>query len=86
MNNVSIYTKTGCPFCVIALKWFDKHKIDYKETVLDNDHKRIEFYESIGNGVSTVPQIFINNNRIGGYSELIKQESYVKHLLNISEN
>ena len=85
MKNIIIYSKTGCPFCQMAMKWFEKHKTPVTEILLNDDKKRLEFYESIGNGVSTVPQIFIGNERIGGYMDLIKQEEYVKWRINSEE-
>lgn len=69
----------------MAMKWFEKHKTPVTEILLNDDKKRLEFYESIGNGVSTVPQIFIGNERIGGYMDLIKQEEYVKWRINSEE-
>lgn len=83
MKNIKIYSKTGCPFCQMATKWFDKHKIIYEEILLNDNMKRLEFYESVGNSVSTVPQIFINEERIGGYMDLIKQEGYIKWLIGV---
>lgn len=88
MNNdqiVKIYTKTGCPYCVMATNWFTKNKIKYIEMKLDNTQERQELYESIGEGVSTVPQIYIKDQRIGGYTDLIRQESYVRWLLGIEK-
>lgn len=84
-KTVTMYSKTGCPFCQMAMKWFTNHKIDVKEILLNDDNKRQTFYESIGEGVSTVPQIYINNERIGGYMDLIKQEKYVLWLLGLDE-
>lgn len=89
-NTVVIYSKTNCPYCVMAKKWFDNKKIAYTENVLDSDEERRHFYASCNEDgscsvnhetIKTVPQIFVNNVRIGGYSELIKNESYVYHLL-----
>ena len=33
---------------------------------------RSEFYSKLGEGVKTVPQIFIDNKRIGGFQELVR--------------
>ena len=69
---VHIYTKTGCPFCVNAKKWLTQRKVKFTETVLDNDNERQEFYRKVGEGVRTVPQVFLNGKRLGGFSELKK--------------
>jgi glutaredoxin len=39
---------------------------------MDNDGERQKFYESVGNGVRTVPQIYVDGERIGGFQDLIK--------------
>lgn len=84
-KSVTIYSKTGCPYCKVAKQWFDSKDLDYSEILLDTDQKRQAFYESVGNDVKTVPQIFIEDRRIGGYMELIRQESYVMFLLDSSK-
>ena len=42
----------------------------YTETDLSNDNDRQNFYEKVGEGVSTVPQIFIEDYHVGGHVEL----------------
>ena len=32
--------------------------------------KRVKFYKNIGDNVKTVPQVFIDDIRIGGYQDL----------------
>ena len=83
-NEIVIYIKSGCPYCDLTKRWFSSKKINFKEIVLDCDKEREQFYKDTGQGVKTVPQIFINKNRIGGYMDLIKQESYVLFLINPS--
>ncbi len=34
-----------------------------------------EFFASVPEGVKTVPQIYINGNYVGGYTELLKYDS-----------
>ena len=35
-----------------------------------NDEERSKFYENLGDNVKTVPQVFINDQRVGGYQDL----------------
>ena len=35
-----------------------------------NDAERVKFYKNIGDNVKTVPQVFIDDIRIGGYQDL----------------
>ena len=67
---VEIYTKDQCIWCDRAKGLLNAHSIDFDELDLSNDDERYKFYENIGNNVKTVPQVFIDNLRIGGYQEL----------------
>lgn len=68
---ITIYSKTHCPFCIKAKKLFDKNDIEYTEIVLDNAEDRQNFITKYPDA-KTVPQIFVNNKRIGGYDDLLK--------------
>jgi len=87
MLDIQIYTKTDCPFCVQAKQWFNEHTIEYTEHLMNNEEERLAFYQRINNvseqlgvgrnGINSVPQIYMNNERIGGYSELIKVQDKI---------
>jgi glutaredoxin 3 len=71
---VEIYTKDACPFCVQAknlLKTkgleFTEHYInaESRETLLENLTTRL------GVAPRTVPQIFIDDQAIGGFTDLV---------------
>ena len=71
-----MYSKTNCKWCKRTKELFDNNGFDYEEINLDDDEKRKEFYNSVNKNlddkINSVPQIYINNKRIGGYKELIK--------------
>ncbi len=67
---VLIYTKDNCIWCDRAKILLDSKKISYNEIDLSDDSKRLKFYEKIGHNVRTVPQVFIDDKRIGGYQDL----------------
>ncbi|EDX76318.1 glutaredoxin 3 [Coleofasciculus chthonoplastes PCC 7420] len=76
--NVEIYTWQTCPFCIrakILLWWkgvnFTEYKID------DDGSARMKMAER-ANGRRTVPQIFINNQHIGGCDDLYSLDSQGK--------
>ena len=48
----------------------DSKKISYNEIDLSDDSERLKFYEKIGENVKTVPQVFIDDKRIGGFQDL----------------
>lgn len=67
---VSIYTKDNCTWCVKAKELMNKIGINYIELKLDQDFTREQLRELIGEHLPlTVPQIFIDNKRIGGYED-----------------
>ena len=71
--DVTIYTKTNCPFCEKAKAWFKQRGIQYTKIVLDDEEQRLSFYQKISNGkeVRSVPQIFIDDKHIGTYNDLM---------------
>ena len=68
---VEIYTKNNCIWCDRAKILLNSKDIEFKEIDLSDDQKREKFYNSIGENVKTVPQIYIDNLRIGGYQDLV---------------
>ena len=86
--NIRVVSKSDCPFCKMAKTWFEDHGFPYEEQLMDNEEERLAFYQSLTNGVgeivgqsdtvrrvNSVPQIFIDDKRIGGYDELMKMDS-----------
>ncbi|WP_265561911.1 glutaredoxin 3 [Sphingomicrobium arenosum] len=74
MSNVEIYTKATCPFCIRAKRLLDMKGIDYIEHEISRDEaKRAEMIERSGGG-RTVPQIFINEEHIGGCDDMFALE------------
>ena len=45
--------------------------LSYDEIDLTDDSERQAFYKKVGEGISTVPQIYINDQRIGGFPQLV---------------
>jgi len=69
MAKVVIYSKENCPYCTFAKQLLDSKKISYEEIRIDTDpDQRIEMERLSGR--RTVPQIFINDQPIGGYDDL----------------
>ena len=70
MAKIKIYSKTTCPACVMAKDLLTKKGASFEEVILDN--KQEELQELIAKtGMKTVPQIFINDELIGGCSDLM---------------
>ncbi len=67
-DQVAILTRDGCQYCAQAKALLNERNIDYVEIPLA--HKvRNKALGAIA-GAQSVPQVFINGQRIGGYEEL----------------
>jgi glutaredoxin 3 len=70
MAEIVIYTTNYCPYCVKAKQLLIKKGVEFEEFDLtNNDEARIALVEKSG-GRKTVPQIFINDQHIGGCDDL----------------
>lgn len=70
---IVVYSKPNCPWCVKAKELMNKLHVSYDEKVLDVDYKREDLRELVGEHLPlTVPQIFINDRRIGGYEDFVE--------------
>lgn len=69
MANIDIYTKATCPFCHRAKALLNSKGAAFNEIAIDGDNVKRE--EMIArSGRTTVPQIFINGQHIGGCDDL----------------
>jgi len=67
---IEVYSSAHCPFCVMAKRLLDRKGVVYEEILVDLDPaKRQEMMKK--SRQRTVPQIFINNEAIGGYTDLV---------------
>ncbi len=70
MPKVEIYTKFYCPYCVRAKGLLKDKGVEFEEFEISmGGAKRTEMLER-SNGSTTVPQIFINGQHIGGSDDL----------------
>lgn len=81
MAKVTIYSKTYCPFCVRAKSLLESKGADFEEIMVEKASAFAELKERTG--MRTVPQIFINDKLIGGYTELaaLDEEGRLDELL-----
>jgi len=78
-DNIKVYSKTNCKWCKKTKELFDNNGFEYEEINLDYDDKRKDFYNSVNNNenldnehkIISVPQIYLNDKRIGGYNEIV---------------
>lgn len=70
---VEIYTKDACPYCVQAKNLMKSKGWEFTEHYINNDTREKlleEMTTRIGTMPRTVPQIFIDDKLIGGFTEL----------------
>ena len=74
MKKVEIYTWQYCPFCIRAKSLLKKKNIEFIEYKIDGDESAREKMSQRANGKRSLPQIFIDNNSIGGCDDLYSLE------------
>ena len=83
MINVVIYTGPFCNYCDAAKRLLTRNNVQYKEiNVAEVDSAKDEMIKK-ANGKKTIPQIFFNDEHIGGYDEVraLEKENKLKNLL-----
>jgi glutaredoxin 3 len=70
MSEVTIYTKSWCPYCQKAKALLDSKQVTYEEIDVGHDPEGQAAMAQRAHGRSTVPQIFINGTHVGGCDDL----------------
>lgn len=67
--NIFVYTKSKCPNCVAAKQLLKSKGLKFIENDMDNEKVRQAFQFAYPD-VRGMPQIFINDQRVGGLAGL----------------
>jgi glutaredoxin 3 len=67
---VEIYTWARCPFCLRAKALLEEKGIEFAEYKIDGDEAARSQMSKRANGRRSVPQIFINDQHVGGCDDL----------------
>ena len=70
MANVEIYTWTFCPYCIRAKSLLKRKNVEFTEHNIQRDNEARDKMAQRANGRTSVPQIFINDQHIGGCDDL----------------
>lgn len=73
--NVEIYTWSSCPFCLRAKALLNQKGVDYQEYAIDGDEVARQQMAQRAHGRRSLPQIFINDQHIGGCDGLYDLEA-----------
>jgi len=71
MKNIIMYTQDKCGYCTEAIKEFELREWKYTTHNIKHADNYKNLKELLPN-VRTVPQIWIENEHIGGYDELME--------------
>ncbi len=69
-EKVTIYTKDYCPYCDRAKEYFASRKIPFEEIDVTRSPQVYEELKARTRHI-TVPQIFIGDKFIGGYTDMM---------------
>jgi glutaredoxin 3 len=67
-----VWSKDACPFCVQAKALLESKGIEYEERNVSQDWTREQLLEAVPTA-RTVPQIFLDGELVGGFTELRKK-------------
>tara|TARA_B110001452_G_scaffold267608_1_gene278433 strand:- start:5138 stop:5458 length:321 start_codon:yes stop_codon:yes gene_type:complete len=74
MADIEVYTNKGCSACVNAKHLLDRKGVNYRELKLGKSKKTDIEFSRRTMGAKKIPQIFINNQWIGGFDDLVKYD------------
>jgi glutaredoxin 3 len=69
-QQIDIYTKFGCPFCVRAKRLLDEKGAAFTEHDITMGGPKRDEMRARAPGAMTVPQIFIGDTHVGGSDDL----------------
>jgi len=83
MAEVIIYSTTVCPYCVRAKQLLERKGVEYKEINSSKEDPQVRLDLMQRTNHRTVPQIFINEQFIGGFDQLyaLEREGKLDELL-----
>ncbi len=64
-----VWSKYNCPFCDQAKALLTQKGIEFEERKIGDGYTKEDLLEAVPNA-RTVPQIFLDNQLIGGFTEL----------------
>lgn len=69
MAHVDIYTTPSCPYCVMAKRLMREKGVAFEEIDVATDTDKRKWLVEV-TGQRTVPQIFIDGNPYGGFTDI----------------
>jgi glutaredoxin 3 len=71
MSKIEVYSTAVCPYCVAAKNLLKAKGLTWEDIRVDADPVQRDAMLARSGGRRTVPQIFINDQHVGGYDDLV---------------
>ncbi len=67
---IVVYSKSACPQCDSAKMLLKSRNLPFVEVMIVDEAERLAFFAKCGPSVRQMPQVFINDQRVGGLQGL----------------
>ena len=74
MKKITIYTGPVCNYCDAAKRLLKRNSLEFNEIDISSGPEVLNEMINKANGKRTIPQIFFDNEHIGGYVEIRELE------------
>ena len=83
MKSVTIYTGPLCNYCDAAKRLLSRNNVEYKEIDISAVDGAMDEMISKANGKRTIPQIFFDEQHMGGYDDVraLEKDNKLQDLL-----
>ena len=83
MKSVTIYTGPLCNYCEAAKRLLTRNKVEYKEIDISKVDGAMDEMIKKANGKRTIPQIFFDDQHMGGYDDVraLEKDNKLQELL-----
>ena len=83
MKKILMYSGPMCSFCEAAKRLLKRNNLEFQIIDISSEEGLIDEMIKTANGRRTIPQIFFNEQHIGGYQELreLEKNNKLKELL-----
>ena len=83
MKNVTIYTGPLCNYCEAAKRLLTRNNVKFKEINIAITDGAMDEMISKANGKRTIPQIFFDDQHMGGYDDVraLEKDNKLQDLL-----
>ncbi len=71
MPKIEIYSTGICPYCTAAKSLLKQRGLEFSEIRIDQDATKRDEMMTRSNQQRSVPQIFINDQHVGGHDALV---------------